>query len=62
MDLKNLYNYINMCVNAVTRLLEELIPSYQSIKRKSDSEEYFIPDRNHPYYSWNAQACTSLGH
>ena len=29
---KNLYNHIKMCLNAVTRLLEDLLPYYQSIK------------------------------
>ena len=38
MDIKNIYNYKNMCLNAVTRLLEDLLPGYQSIKRYSDSE------------------------
>ena len=31
-DLKNLYNHLNMCLNAVTRLRGDLIPGYQSIK------------------------------
>ena len=42
-DLKNFYNHINMCRNAVTRLLEDLLPVYQSIKRHSEFEEYFFP-------------------
>ena len=33
MDLKNFYNHINMRINAVNRLLEDLILAYQSIKR-----------------------------
>ena len=32
-DLKNFYNHINMCLNAVNRLLEDLLLAYQSIKR-----------------------------
>ena len=51
-----------MCLNAVNRLREYLLPDYQSIKRHSEFEEYFIPDRDHPSYSWNAQIYTSLGH
>ena len=34
-DLNNFYNHINMCLNAVTRLLEDLLTAYQSIKRHS---------------------------
>ena len=33
LDLKNLFNHIKMCHNAVTRLREDLLPDYQSIKR-----------------------------
>ena len=62
MDLKNFYNHINMCLNAVTRIREELLPAYQSIKSHSDFEEYFIPDRDHPSYYFNVQIYTSLGH
>ena len=62
MDLKNFYYHIKMCLNAVTRLLENLLPGYQSIKRHSEFEEYFILDRDHPSYSWNFQIYTSLGH
>ena len=51
-----------MCLNTETRFREYLLPGYQSIKRHSDFEEYFIPDRNHPYYSWNVQIYTSIGH
>ena len=31
--LKNFYNHINMSLNTVTRLREDLLPCYQSIKR-----------------------------
>ena len=60
MDLKNFYNHIKMSLNAVTRLLVDLLPSCQSIKRHSDFEEYFIPDRDHPSHAWNFQIYTSL--
>ena len=60
--LNNLYNHIKMCINAVTRILEDLLPGYQSIKIHSDFVEYFIPDCDHPSYSCNLQVCTSLGH
>ena len=56
LDLKNFYNHIKMCLNAVTILQEDLIPDYHSIKRHSKFEEYFIPDRDHPSYYWNAKA------
>ena len=46
--LNNFYNHINMCLNALTRLREDLINSYQSNKRHSEFEEYFVPDRYHP--------------
>ena len=62
LDLKNFYNHIKMCFNAVTRLLEDLLPDYQSIKRHSGFEEYFIPYFDHPSYSWNVQIYTYLGH
>ena len=62
MDLKNFYNRINMYLNAETRLLEDLLPTYQSTKIHSDLEEYFAPDCDDPYYSWNDQTYTSLGH
>ena len=38
MDQNNFYNNIKMCLNAVTRLLEDLLPTYQSIKRHSEFE------------------------
>ena len=49
--LKKFYNHIKMCLNEVIRLREDLIPGYQSIKRHYEVEEYFVPDRDHPYYS-----------
>ena len=51
-----------MYLNEVTRLRYYLIPCYQSIKRHSQFEEYFIPDLDHPYYYWNVQIYTSLVH
>ena len=51
MDLKNFYNHIKVCLNAVTRLQEDLLPYYQSIKRQSEFVEYFVPDCDHIYYS-----------
>ena len=51
LELNNFYNHINMCLNEVTRLLEDLLPSYKSIKIHSEFEEYFAPDRDHPSYS-----------
>ena len=62
MDLNKFYNQIKMCLNEVNRIREELIPAYQSIKRNSQFEEYFIPDRNHPSNSWNVQIYNSLEH
>ena len=38
MDIKNFLNHINMCLNAVTRLREDLLPDYQFIKRHSEFE------------------------
>ena len=61
MDLKNFYNHIKICLNAVTRLLEDLLHAYHSIKRNSEFLEYFFPDRYQPSYYWNAQTYTSLG-
>ena len=50
-----------MCLNAVTRLLEDLLPGYQSIKGHSEFAEYSIIYRDHPSYSWNVQIYTPLG-
>ena len=61
LDIKNFFNHIKMCLNAVTRLRENLNPDYISIKRHSEFEVYFVLDRNHPSYSWNVQIYTSLG-
>ena len=47
---------ISICVSM--RSLDSkktFIPDYQSIKIYSDFEEYFIPDLDHPSYSWNFQ-------
>ena len=49
--LKNFYNHIKMSFNAVTRLQKYLIPTYQSIKLRSEFEEYFISDCDLPSYS-----------
>ena len=38
LDLKNFFNRIKICLNAVTRLREDLLPDYQSIKRHSEFE------------------------
>ena len=38
LDLKNFYNHTNMYINVVTRLREDPIPDYQSIKRHSEFE------------------------
>ena len=62
LSCKNSYKYINMYLNAVTRLREDLIPRYQSIKRYSQYGEYIIPDPNHPSCFWNVQIYTFLGH
>ena len=39
LDLKKFYNHINMCLNAVTRIREDLLHAYQSIKRYSAFKE-----------------------
>ena len=35
LDLNKLFNHINICLNAVTKLQEDLLNGYQSIKRNS---------------------------
>ena len=62
LDLKNFYNHINTCLNAATRIREDILPCYQPIKRHSEFTEYFIPYCDHPSYFWNVQIYTSLGH
>ena len=51
-----------MCINAVTRLLEDLLPTYQYINRYYDFKEYFVPDCDHPSYYWNIHNFNSLGY
>ena len=62
MYLKKFYNHIKMCINAVTRIREDLLLAYHFIKIYSDFAEYFILDCDHPSYSWNFQIYTSFGH
>ena len=62
LDLKKFYNNIKICLNVVTRLREDLLPYYCTIKRHSEFEEYFVPDSDCPYYYWNAQTNNSLVH
>ena len=62
MDLKKFYNHINIFLNTVTRLLEDLLTSYHSIKSHPEFSEYFIPYRDHLSYYWNVQIYTSLVH
>ena len=38
-DLKNIYNHTNMYLNAITRLKEDLLTAYHSIKIFSEFEE-----------------------
>ena len=51
-----------MSLNVVTRLKVDLLPKFLSIKRKYEFKECFVPDLDHPSYSWNCQVCDSLGH
>ena len=46
----NFYNHINMCLNAVNRPKEDLLPDYQYIKGHSEFEENFVLDRDNPSY------------
>ena len=61
MDLNNFYNHIKMCHIVVTKIREDLLHFYLSIKKHSEFAEHLIPDYYHPYYSWNVQIYTSLG-
>ena len=38
-ELKNFYNHIKMCLNAVTRIQEDLLTGYQDINRHSEFAE-----------------------
>ena len=58
--VKNFYNHINMCINAMDSLWEDLLPAYQSIKRYSEFEEYCVSYHDHPYYYWNSWTYTSM--
>ena len=61
LELWNFYNYIKMCLNVVTRPQEYFLTAYQSIKRHSDFEEYFVPDCDQTSYSINVRIYTTLG-
>ena len=62
MGIKNFYNHIKICLNALNRPQKDLFPGYQYIKRHSEFAEYFIQDHDHPSYSCNVQIHTSLIH
>ena len=51
-----------MCLNEVTIIKEGIIPAYQKIKRNYEFHERFVTASYQPYYYWNDQAHTSLGH
>ena len=53
LDIKNFYNHVKMSLNAVTRLIEELLPAYLSINKNSYFKEYIVPDPNHVAFKWN---------
>ena len=55
MYLNKLYIHTNMCLNMVTRQIEDLLSTYQSIKWHSEFHKYFVLDRSHPSYYWNPQ-------
>ena len=60
--LKNFYNHVKMSLNAVTRLKVDLLTDYLSINKNSEFKKCFVPDLDHPSYSWNQQVYDSLGH
>ena len=39
LELKDFYNHIKMCINAVNRIREDLLLGYHSIKRNSEFAE-----------------------
>ena len=51
-----------MCIDTVTRPLEDPLPAYQPIKRHSDFEEYLVPDSDNPSYYWNTHTYNYLVH
>ena len=66
MDLKNFFKHIKMCIHAVARLRENILPNYQYIKKtlslKNNSSHiaitvlipgmsrYTLPLDNHSYW------------
>ena len=44
------------------KLREGVLPFYQLLTIKMAFHERFFPDRAHPFYTWNEQTFTSLGH
>ena len=51
-----------MCLNAVTRPQEELLPAYHYIRIHTEFEEYFLQYFNHPSHSWNLHTHTVNTH
>ena len=62
MELDNFYKHIKMYLNTVTRLLEDILPTYKCIKWNYDFHEKFASDISSPSYSWNENTHTYLGH
>ena len=50
-----------MCLNTFSRLQEDPLPAYHSIKIRSEFQEYFISDRSQPSYSGNSYIYNYLG-
>ena len=51
-----------MCLNAVTRLQDDLLPVYKYIKHHPGFHKNLVTDRSHSSYYWNDKTHTSLGH
>ena len=61
-DLKNLYDNVNMCLNALAKLREDLLHLYQKITIHIELQDNFVSDHANPHYTWNQQNFNLLGH
>ena len=62
LGVNNFYKNIKMCLNAVTRIWQDIFPEYHQIKWHYEFYEHFLIDHSHTSYYWNDHTYLSLGH
>ena len=60
--LNKFYNRVKMYLNSMKKMREDILYEYHKIKGHSKFHEHFTSYHYHPYYSWNEQTHTYLGH